>query len=135
VPPRKAAARPPARVELAAALAWLEAHGTRETRDGMARYGIPSTRAYGVTVGATKAYAKQVGKDHALAQALWSSGWYEARLLASFVDDAYRHHKAIGFADPGTAEAAGCPSDAPGVAFNPDDFFVALSAHRHWGRA
>ena len=54
----------------------------------MARYGIPSTRAYGVTVGATKAYAKQVGKDHALAQALWSSGWYEARLLASFVDDA-----------------------------------------------
>jgi len=88
VPPRKPAALPAARVELASALAWLEAHGTRETRDGMARYGIPSTHAYGVTVGATKAYAKQIGKDHALAQALWQSGWYEARLLASFVDDA-----------------------------------------------
>jgi 3-methyladenine DNA glycosylase AlkD len=70
------------------ALAWLATHGTRETIDGMARYGIPATQAYGVTVGATKAYAKQIGRDHALAQALWQSGWYEARLLASFVDDA-----------------------------------------------
>ena len=33
------------------------------------------------------ALAKRLGKDHALALALWKSGWYEARLLAALVDD------------------------------------------------
>jgi 3-methyladenine DNA glycosylase AlkD len=72
---------------LNAALGWLERHGTKRTRDGMPRYGIPSDRAFGVTVGELKVYAKTIGKDHALAQALWTSGWYEARMLAAFVDD------------------------------------------------
>jgi 3-methyladenine DNA glycosylase AlkD len=31
--------------------------------------------------------AKQLGRDHDLAEALWRTGWYEARLLASLVDD------------------------------------------------
>jgi 3-methyladenine DNA glycosylase AlkD len=53
----------------------------------MARFGIPSTKAFGVTVGALRAYAKKLGRDHALAGALWKSGWYEARMLAAFVDD------------------------------------------------
>jgi 3-methyladenine DNA glycosylase AlkD len=66
-------------------IAWLERTGTRKVRDGMARYGIPAKNAFGVTVGALKAYAKPIGRDHALAQALWSSGHYEARMLASFV--------------------------------------------------
>jgi 3-methyladenine DNA glycosylase AlkD len=69
------------------ALAWLEENGTRQVRDGMARYGIPSTRAFGVSVGALKSYAKQLGQDHPLALGLWASGWYEARLLAAFVGD------------------------------------------------
>lgn len=69
------------------ALAWLERHGTREGVEGMAKYGITAERAFGVSVGTTKSFAKQVGKDHALAQELWRSGWYEARLLAAFVDD------------------------------------------------
>jgi 3-methyladenine DNA glycosylase AlkD len=81
LPPR------PGAVDLASALDWLERNGTRKTLEDMARYGIPSTKAFGVTVGATKAYAKQLGKDHALAQGLWTSGWYEARLLAAFIDD------------------------------------------------
>jgi 3-methyladenine DNA glycosylase AlkD len=53
----------------------------------MARYGIPSDGAYGVTVGELRAFAKGIGRNHALAQALWSSGRYEARMLAAFVDD------------------------------------------------
>lgn len=65
----------------------MERTGTREGREGMARYGIPDTRAFGVAVGALKAYAKPIGKDHALAQALWKSGHYEARMLASYVGD------------------------------------------------
>ena len=68
-------------------LTWLERKGTRRTVDGMARYGLPSDRAFGVTVGTMQAMAKRIGKDHALAAALWKSGWYEARMMAAFVDD------------------------------------------------
>lgn len=69
------------------ALRWLERHGTRRTREGMARYGIPSDGAYGVTFGQLRTYARDLGRDHALAAALWSVGRYEARLLAALVDD------------------------------------------------
>ena len=73
-------------VRLDQALQWLERHGTKRTLEGMARYGIPSTRAFGVTVGELKVYSKKIGKDHTLAEGLWKSGWYEARMLAAFVD-------------------------------------------------
>ena len=66
---------------------WLEQHATKKTRDGMARFGIPSTNALGVTVGDMRKYAKTIGKDHALAARLWKTGVYEARFLAAFVDD------------------------------------------------
>ncbi len=83
----KAARQPMPPTSAGEALEWLGRHGDRRTIDGMARYGIPSDRAFGVTVGATKSYAKAIGRNHVLAQELWASGWYEARLLASFVDD------------------------------------------------
>ena len=70
-----------------AVLAWLKREGSQATRDGMARYAIPSDHAFGVSVGSLQRYAKRLGRDHALAAALWDTGWYEARLLASFVDD------------------------------------------------
>jgi 3-methyladenine DNA glycosylase AlkD len=66
---------------------WLERTGTKATRDGMARYGIPSTHAFGIPVGVLRSRAKILGRDHELAAALWKTGWYEARMLASFVDD------------------------------------------------
>jgi 3-methyladenine DNA glycosylase AlkD len=68
-------------------LKWLESHGSRRTLAGMARYAIPSTRAFGIPVGTMRAFAKRVGRDHALAQDLWASGWYEARMVAAFIDD------------------------------------------------
>jgi hypothetical protein len=64
-------------------LKWLKSHGTRATRDGMARYAIPSDKAFGVTMAHMKVLAKRLGRDHELAAALWDSGWYEARMLAS----------------------------------------------------
>jgi len=75
------------RASASVALAWLKQHGTQRAVDDLARYGIPSDKALGVTVGALKAYSKQLGKSHALAAELWDSGWYEARMLASFVDE------------------------------------------------
>lgn len=53
----------------------------------MARYAISSEKVFGVSVGVLRAYAKRIGRDHALAAALWETGWHEARMLAAFVDD------------------------------------------------
>lgn len=65
----------------------LEALGDEAYRAGMARYAITYDKAFGVSVGQLRALAKRLGRDHALAQALWETGWYEARLLAGMVDD------------------------------------------------
>ena len=71
-------------------LTWLERRGTKRNRDGMARYAIVAPRAYGVSVGDLLSLGKQLGTDHALAQALWQTGWYEARMLSAFVADPAR---------------------------------------------
>ena len=71
-------------------LAWLEEHGTRKTVAEMARYGITARRAFGVPMGTLLKLAKRLGTDHELSVALWESGWYEARLLASLVGDPER---------------------------------------------
>src|SRR5262245_57438189 len=71
----------------AEALAWLESHGTKKTRDGMARYGITAAKAYGVTVGDIRRLGKQLGPNHGVAVALWKTGVYEARMLTAFVGE------------------------------------------------
>ena len=68
-------------------LAWLERRGTKKNRDGLARYGITAAKAFGVSMTAMQALAKQLGRNHALAHALWDTGWYEARTLVAFVAD------------------------------------------------
>ncbi len=51
------------------------------------RYGIHTARAFGVSVANIRALGKELGRDHAMAPALWDTGWYEARMLAAFVDE------------------------------------------------
>jgi 3-methyladenine DNA glycosylase AlkD len=68
-------------------LAWLKKNGSRRVIESMERYGIPSKGAVGVSVGELQKFTKQVGKDHKLAAELWASGVYEARLLATLIDD------------------------------------------------
>ncbi|MBF6024615.1 DNA alkylation repair protein [Lysobacter niastensis] len=72
------------------AIAWLKRHATSKTRDGMARYAIPSEHAFGVSMAHIQQLAKQLGRSHALADALWDTGWYEARMLAAYVDEPAR---------------------------------------------
>ncbi len=55
--------------------------------EGMARYGINPDSALGVPMPALRALGKRVGKDHDLAQQLWTSGGHEARILAALIDD------------------------------------------------
>jgi 3-methyladenine DNA glycosylase AlkD len=81
---KKSAAAP----DVEAVLKALEKAGSKKFRDEMGpRYGLFVERAWGTPMAQIKAIAKPIGKDHALAQKLWESGWYEARLLASIVDD------------------------------------------------
>jgi len=54
---------------------------------GMARYGINPENTLGISIPALRAIAKEIGKDHDLAQELWASGVHEARILAAFIDD------------------------------------------------
>jgi 3-methyladenine DNA glycosylase AlkD len=53
----------------------------------MARFGIHAKKVYGISLPDLKRLARQIGKDHLLAQELWSSGAHEARLLACFVEN------------------------------------------------
>lgn len=65
----------------------LKRLATKKTLAGMARYAIPSDSAFGVAVGDIRKLAKHLGRNHELAAALWDTGWYEARMLACFLDD------------------------------------------------
>lgn len=71
---------------------WLRKKGSKKVKDGMARFAIPSDKAFGITVGDLRSHAKRfrtadAKTNHALALALWKTGWYEARMLACFVDE------------------------------------------------
>jgi len=68
-------------------VAWLRRRGSARARDGMARYGLPSDHAFGIAMNVMQRYAKELGRDHDLALALWETGWYEARTVAAFVAD------------------------------------------------
>jgi 3-methyladenine DNA glycosylase AlkD len=72
------------------ALATLEQMGTEHDRENYARFGITVTKAYGVSVANIRILAKRLGRSHELAAALWDTGWYEARMLTSFVDEPAR---------------------------------------------
>ena len=56
-------------------------------REGMARFGINTERALGISVSTLRTIAKDLGRDHTLAGELWDSGIHEARLLATLVDE------------------------------------------------
>ncbi len=69
-------------------IAELHSLGSQATREGMARFGIQTQRALGVSMPSLRHLARRVGKpDHALAQELWETGLHEARILATMVDD------------------------------------------------
>ena len=84
------AAKPSLHDQVQLALTWLKHHSSKATREGMARYSIPSDHAYGVAMKDIKALGTMLGRNQPLAVALWATGVYEARMLASFVGDPKR---------------------------------------------
>ncbi len=69
----------------------LSKSGQADNVRGMARYGINPTRNLGVPVTALHRHARALirrhGRDHALALALWQTGYRDARLLAAMIDE------------------------------------------------
>lgn len=56
--------------------------------EGLARFGIVTAdKVIGLSVNQIRAVARRNGRDHAVAQQLWDSGWYEGKILACFLAD------------------------------------------------
>ena len=87
---RKGATPPAIATQVDEVLAALEQMSTQQDRDNLPRFGITAPKAFGVSIANIQGLAKRLGRSHDLAAALWATGWYEARLLASFVDDPAR---------------------------------------------
>lgn len=66
-------------------IALLKQSANPRAAEGMARFGIRSAHVLGISISVLRKMAKTVGKDHALALALWASGLHEARILASMI--------------------------------------------------
>ena len=69
-------------------LARLAGMRNETNRAGMARFGINIQNAYGISIRDLRPLAKALGRDHDLALELWRTGIHEARILASFIDEA-----------------------------------------------
>ncbi len=68
-------------------MAELQKVASKKVLDGMARYGLPQDKAIGVAVSAIQQVAKKLGRSQRLAEEVWATDVYEARLLASFIGE------------------------------------------------
>ena len=90
------AKRPPAAdpsLDADNAVALLKKLSTKQDFSNLKRFGIVTNKAFGVSMANIQKVAKTLGRDHELAAALWKTGWYEARMLASFVDEPERSRR------------------------------------------
>jgi 3-methyladenine DNA glycosylase AlkD len=82
------AAQPSLEDQVKAVLASLKRLADKRVFEDMSkRYGIFTNKAFGVSMSNIQKVAKPLGRNHELAAALWETGWYEARMVTSFVDD------------------------------------------------
>jgi len=65
----------------------LEALSDPKAIEGMAKYGITPEKTYGVSIPNLRKIAKEIGKNHELAQKLWKMSIRETRILATMIDD------------------------------------------------
>ena len=79
------------KAEVQSVLATLKRLGNpRFLAEMETRYGIVTKDAFGVRMSEMQRVAKQLGRNHALALALWETGNYEARTVAAYVAEPER---------------------------------------------
>jgi len=64
----------------------LESLADPEAVAGMAKFAVGGQNTLGISVPTLRQLANEIGRDHDLAQQLWTSGIHEARLLATMID-------------------------------------------------
>ena len=99
-------------MKLQEALDTLKAAGKEQTRKTYRRHGAGED-CYGVNTPDLKSLQKKIKVDPELATALWQTGNYEARVLATMV------------ADPGTMDAATLDAWAAGLGNYPETGYLA----------
>jgi 3-methyladenine DNA glycosylase AlkD len=86
--PTKKGTEPPIENQVKAVLTSLKRLADKRVlKDMSERYGIYTNKAFGVSMSNIQKVAKPLGRNHKLAAALWETGWYEARMATSFIDD------------------------------------------------
>lgn len=65
----------------------LKSNSSKDSLNGMARFGISTEKALGVSIPYLRGLAKKIGKNHKLAEDLWRTKIHEARILASMIED------------------------------------------------
>jgi 3-methyladenine DNA glycosylase AlkD len=73
--------------DISSVLRELKRLGSAENRAGMARFGINTEKAFGVSMAAQRPLERKYRRNHDLATALWASGYHEARILAALIED------------------------------------------------
>jgi 3-methyladenine DNA glycosylase AlkD len=73
--------------QMSSILRRLQSLGDPRAVEGMARYGITTRKVFGVSAPDLRKMAKELGKNHDLAQELWSVDVLETRGLAFLIDD------------------------------------------------
>ena len=86
-PQSSRAAAPDSQQTVESIVAELKRLGTAKARQGMSRFGIQTTHAFGISIPQLRTIAKKIGTNHGLALGLWKTGIHEARILASMIDD------------------------------------------------
>ena len=76
-----------ARWTKASVLRELKGLADPKARAKMAYFGVHVPKAYGISAPVLHQFAKHVGKDHRLAQQLWTTGIHEARILATLIGE------------------------------------------------
>lgn len=68
----------------------LKSYSVPENKAGMAKFGIETKYALGVSIPNIRKTAKQIGKDHTFALELWKTKVHEVRMVACLVADPKR---------------------------------------------
>ncbi|NMC58543.1 MAG: DNA alkylation repair protein [Candidatus Methanofastidiosa archaeon] len=65
----------------------LKSLSNPDSLEGMARYGINTDKAFGISIPALRNIAKEIGNDHNMALKLWKLDYHETKILASMIED------------------------------------------------
>jgi 3-methyladenine DNA glycosylase AlkD len=71
----------------AAVLRELKEVADPQVRAKMAYFGVRVPKAHGISAPVLHQFAKHIGKDHRLAEELWTTGIHEARILATLIGE------------------------------------------------